>query len=667
MNAPLVSCILAGGSAEETIVESVMSVLAQSQTDLELIVMDDGSVEGTARLLAGIQDARLRVLREPVASASAASASAARNHGARMARGEYLAFLDPGDVWLPDKLCDQLHALEQSAETAVAYGWTDSVDTKRNRIASGDRPMYSGNIYRELLTQSGTSSVANTLVRRAAFLAVGGFDETLGAASDWDLCVRLASASSFAHIPKVGVRRRQRKGGVREQEEADFLAASRKAFAAAPEALRELELQSRAAYYREATARAARSWQWRETSRFGWTAARLQPREFAGYFAGPLAAFALVAVYVGLFVAFDFLMYPLRWDETHYWPTILQFSRQWPPDWKLLRSYSELNTPLLFLTVGGLESLLQGGPFVGRLINFSMSFAIACTVAFSGPWRRSIPAVAGLLAFPYYLQVSVFLYTDMMAAFFVFLGFWLYRREHHGWAALAMVLAIATRQYAVAFPAALALYEFLKGLRAEGFRIRWRWLAPLLAAATIGGWILLFGGLAPSGAFSNQLLLVPRVQSPSRHFDLDPRAPLHALAGLGMYFVIPEWILFSRKLQWRRLLSVKALGLAIALLCVFASSPKIKSHGLLGKIGQVTPEWLFVTFILYIPATLATIRFAHPNLALCLVLMQLATMLKAYPWDKYLLPLLVVLWYCKSVAPELLSPSTPQSPPQAGD
>jgi len=660
MKPPFVSCIMAAWNAETTILESVQSVLAQSLGDLELIVIDDGSTDRTPELLSTLDDPRLTVQRQPNAGPSAA-----RNHGARLARGEYLAFIDSDDVWLPDKLLRQLEALEQSLDAAVAYGWTDFVDANLKPLCADDRATYSGSVYKELLAHNFISSGSNTLIRRDAFSAVGGFDETLRAAEDWELHVRLAAGYHFAYVPEVVVRYRRRNDSLSsqtDQTEAHFLAANRKVFSHVPVELRQLEPKSRASFYRYAAVRATQSqpWhvQWPRAVRFGLTAARLDPRTFAWHFSKPLVAFALVAVYFGLFLAFDCLMYPLRWDETHYWPTILEFSQEWPPKLKLLQTYGELNTPLLFLIMGGLETLFHGGPFVGRLINFAMSFAIVSTIAFSGPSRRSTLAAIGLLSFPYYLQVSVFLYTDMMAAFFVFAGFWLYRNERHGWAALAMTMAIATRQYAVAFPAALALYEFLKGVRTEGLRIRWRWLAPLLAASSIGFWILLFGGLAPSGAFANKELIVPTVQA--RQFALDPRAAMHALAGLGIYFVIPEWLLLSRKFEWRRLFTRKALLIALVLLILFVNVSAVESHGLLFKISKMMPVWLFVTVILYIPATIAAIRFAQPSLALCLVMLQLAIMLKAFPWDKYLLPLLVVLWYLKSVAPELLSPSASQ-------
>lgn len=362
--------------------------------------------------------------------------------------------------------------------------------------------------------------------------------------------------------------------------------------------------------------------------------------------------FALIALYLGLFLYLDGLRFAPTWDEPRFWQTALQFSHSLIPDLEQLKSYGELNTPLPFIVFGALEYLFNSGIFAGRLLNFILSFLMVLLIGISNPRssKTSTLAVIGLLVFPYYLLLSGYFYTDIFAAFFAFLGIWFYVREQHILVGLAFILAIASRQYTIAFPAAILVHELITLLRTEGFKIRFKWLAPLIALSSIFGWILLFGGLAPSTALTSGQIPVPSVQE--QPFSLDLSGSLYSLACLGIYFVIPEWVLFNRTMNWRRLLNKKNYALAFAVLVLLAIFPPLQAHGLFIKVVNVMPVLVLKLAVLYVPALLATLRFARLNLGFWLVLMNVGIMLKAYPWDKYLLPLLLVLWYLRSVMPE---------------
>lgn len=103
---PLVSIIIPAFNAEKTIRNAVDSVLQQTITDLEVIVVDDASTDGTCQVVEGIADSRVRLLR----SASNVRQAAARNTGIRHANGRWLAFLDADDEWVPDRLEHLLRA-----------------------------------------------------------------------------------------------------------------------------------------------------------------------------------------------------------------------------------------------------------------------------------------------------------------------------------------------------------------------------------------------------------------------------------------------------------------------------------------------------------------------------------------------------------------------------
>jgi hypothetical protein len=362
----------------------------------------------------------------------------------------------------------------------------------------------------------------------------------------------------------------------------------------------------------------------------------------------------LVAVYGGLLIYLEGLRFPPTWDEPRFWETSLQFSHGLIPNFDQLRTYSELNTPLPFVVFGILEYLFHGGIFAGRLLNFGLSFAIVWLIGTSSSAQKysSLLAVIGLFAFPYYWLLSGYLYTDIFAAFFVFLGCWCYIRRQNSWAGLLFILAIASRQFTLAFPLAITLHELLTTFRQEGFKLKLRWVAPLLATATIGGWILLFQGLAPPTALTSEAIAVPEVQQQLWIVDLS--ASLYFLACLGVYFVVPEWILFCRQWQPRQLLRNKHYALAFILLLLMIIFPPFEAHGVLFKAMNLIPVALVQLAVLYGLALLTVVRFSGLHLGFWLVLINAGLMIKAYPWDKYLLPLLVVLWYLRSVRPSAI-------------
>lgn len=358
-----------------------------------------------------------------------------------------------------------------------------------------------------------------------------------------------------------------------------------------------------------------------------------------------LAVFSLILLYALVFLLFDQLQFPPIWDEPDFWLASLNFSDQLIPQLADLKDYNELNTPLPFIVFGILEYLWQGGIFAGRLLNLVLSFGITMLIAFptNHTSKQSILAVCGLLSFPYYLWLSTHLYTDILATFFVLVGVWSYTRERHLISGIAFTLAIASRQFMLGFPVAVAIYEFLKGNR-DRFHLRLSWLAPLIAASTILGWMYFFNGLAPAGAVEENV--TPDVQKSVWIFSLS--SSLYLLACIGLYFVIPEWLLFSRKIvkpYW----TLQKASLAGALILMFVLFPVVEAHGLLIKGVEMLPSRGFQNLLLYSLALLSCLRFLRYDLTFWLLLVNCGLMLKAYPWDKYALPLLAVLWFYKAI------------------
>ena len=238
---------MAARNAAPTIAASIDSVLSQTHTHLELIIVDDGSTDTTAQFLATLNDPRIRIFQQPHSGPSAA-----RNLALSHARGEYIAPIDADDIWLPNKLAWQREALSRRPDAALAYGWTNFVDPQLKPLYPDDRATAEGHLLEPLLRKNFICCGSNTLMRRTAVLAAGGFDESLQAAEDWELHTRLAALHPFAAVPEVVVLYRRSPDSLSSNfllMERNYRAASRKIFAAAPPHLRPLESQANASFY----------------------------------------------------------------------------------------------------------------------------------------------------------------------------------------------------------------------------------------------------------------------------------------------------------------------------------------------------------------------------------------------------------------------------------
>jgi glycosyltransferase involved in cell wall biosynthesis len=183
---PAVSVIIPTHNRAAMVREAIESVLAQSYADRELIVVDDGSTDGTRAAVAAFLPQLTYIYQEHQ------GVSAARNRGAAMARGEYLAFLDSDDLWLAHKLTRQMRFMESHPEAIVCY--TDEIWIRKGMRVN---PMkkhrkYSGMIFAYCLPLC-IISPSSVLFLRRLFEEADGFDETLAVCEDYDLWLRIAA------------------------------------------------------------------------------------------------------------------------------------------------------------------------------------------------------------------------------------------------------------------------------------------------------------------------------------------------------------------------------------------------------------------------------------------------------------------------------------------
>lgn len=215
-----VTCILPVYNGERFLREAIESVLDQCQPDLDLLVVDDGSVDGTHAILREF-DGRLRVIRQ-----EHAGVAAARNVGLEAARGDFIAFQDADDVWMSGKLDRQLVHFARHPEVDLCLGmvqnfWMDEL--------AAEEAAFQG---RRFATAVPGFLLACVLARRSAFETVGRFDTALRTGEDTEWFLRAREARLVeGFVPELLVRRRLHRGNLTRSDLAsrDALLASMKA------------------------------------------------------------------------------------------------------------------------------------------------------------------------------------------------------------------------------------------------------------------------------------------------------------------------------------------------------------------------------------------------------------------------------------------------------
>jgi len=210
MSQPTIDVIVPVYNGEKYIAEALGSITAQTCPPRTIIVVDDGSTDATvdiimqARSGSGIE---IKYLKTPNSGLSSA-----RNHGLKASTAEYVAFLDADDVWLPDKLSEQIRIFKNSPFRQLGVVYCDYALIDENGNEAAGVPIHPdneirGEVFMKLLGGnfiSGSCSAA--LVRRECFSEAGYFDEALSAVEDWDMWLRIAKMFQFDYADKALVK-----------------------------------------------------------------------------------------------------------------------------------------------------------------------------------------------------------------------------------------------------------------------------------------------------------------------------------------------------------------------------------------------------------------------------------------------------------------------------
>lgn len=191
-----VSAIIPTYNRRDLVIRAIESVLAQTRSVEEIVVIDDGSTDGTGDVLRERYGGRIRYVYQPNAGVSAA-----RNHGMSIAQGRYFALLDSDDEWLPKKTARQIEWMEAHPDFGMVLCDVERIDAQRRVIDIFHR--------REVIREDGWAlrwiihnpalAPASAVLRREVFADIGGFDESLRTAEDIDFHLRIA------HRWRIGV------------------------------------------------------------------------------------------------------------------------------------------------------------------------------------------------------------------------------------------------------------------------------------------------------------------------------------------------------------------------------------------------------------------------------------------------------------------------------
>lgn len=206
---PEITVVIPLYNGKKYISETIKSVLSQTYGNYETVVVDDGSTDGSFEILETSFKGRIRYFRQ-----ENSGISAARNKGIAEARGEFIAFLDHDDKWLPEKLEKQMGLFRNNPETGLVY--SNSFITDENGARHGTifdiQPPYRGKVFYKLL-KADFMPVATVMVKKNVIDQAGVFSGNFSVAEDWDLFLRISKKYQVDYVDEALAEYKVHSGG----------------------------------------------------------------------------------------------------------------------------------------------------------------------------------------------------------------------------------------------------------------------------------------------------------------------------------------------------------------------------------------------------------------------------------------------------------------------
>ncbi|MFT3743910.1 MAG: glycosyltransferase family A protein [Pyrinomonadaceae bacterium] len=199
MKKGLVSVVIPNYNYAHYLRETIDSVLAQTYPDVEIVVVDDGSKDDSKEILAGY-GGKIRTIFQ-----QNQGVSAARNNGVAVSEGEFVAFLDADDAWLPTKIEKQVARFREDEELGLVHVGVDEIDAEGNSLVHRLEGV-EGKVCTALLMlkrEGVLGGGSGMMVRRSVFDETGGFDLGLSTSADWDLHYRVSERYTVGFVPEL--------------------------------------------------------------------------------------------------------------------------------------------------------------------------------------------------------------------------------------------------------------------------------------------------------------------------------------------------------------------------------------------------------------------------------------------------------------------------------
>ena len=205
---PLVSVIIPAYNAQASIARTLESVAAQIYSNLEILIVDDGSKDRTVEIIRQFarQDSRIELLQQ-----SNAGVAAARNLALTKARGELIAPLDADDIWYPHNIALQVRAMKQGSQSVgLVYSWSVDINERDRPTGGFKASQITGDVYTTLIAHNFIGNASATMMRRSCLERIGTYnlafkEQNAQGCEDWELYLRIAEHYKFQVVREFGV------------------------------------------------------------------------------------------------------------------------------------------------------------------------------------------------------------------------------------------------------------------------------------------------------------------------------------------------------------------------------------------------------------------------------------------------------------------------------
>ena len=216
---PKVSIVMCVYNGSQTIAEAIQSILNQTFTEFELIVVNDGSVDSTLSIVGEFKDPRM-IIQNIVHG----GLTKALNSGIKLARGEYIARMDADDISIPARLEKQVAYLEKNLSVGVLGTAYEIIDENGNRQAATVPLLKSDSEIRKALPKFNPLMHGSVMLRRSALEEIGFYDEQFALSQDYDLWFRISKKYQLANLDEVLMRRREGKQTLKKERRQNWFA-----------------------------------------------------------------------------------------------------------------------------------------------------------------------------------------------------------------------------------------------------------------------------------------------------------------------------------------------------------------------------------------------------------------------------------------------------------